>query len=732
MRRGPAMIAAFALAGWLYGGAEAAFVAPAGSRAATVFAGAVLGSLPAMMLGLVAWVVAGLFTKLPGSRAVVAWYERTSTADPEADREPVIGFTAYVLGGLAIIGASAAVSPIAYRALFDLQVEALAVQMSAVFAALQVIGALLAIPIVAIALRPLLRRLDRRWRLPLPRPAWARVLLFLTVPMLLAIQPLLNLYGSMLAWIRDLLLLAMVLTLGTTAYLAIARLRVRSADHVRMGVVVVAVIALVAVAASPGVASARAAAEGAMVASLGARIGRAVSDVDRDGSSSLFAGGDCAAFDAARGPAMYEIPGNGVDEDCDGRDGDPVAVKPAALAPFSDALQPDQVRRYNVVWVIMETVRADHVSAYGYPKPTMPYFEELAKESFLFERAYAQSSATVLSIPSMLAGVHPAAVEWTTNQLQPQIVDSEILIAERFKARGYRTAAVVENYVQSSFPGMQQGFDVVLVGEPDRKRKFNRPRRNLYANAEAASWLAQIQPDESFFLLQYYVDPHGPYTRHPDIDNSRFSKDKKGSYDSELAWTDQALRAFIEGLRARRALWDNTIVVVTADHGEEFYEHGTHSHATSCYRESVGVPLLVRVPGFEGRRIAAPVALVDIVPTLLELTGAREDLDRLSGQSLLAPALNEQQTNETRAIFCSIASITDKYGTFFRRSVRIGKYALVGDITRSKFELFDMDADPGEKVDIADQHAQRVESMKGLLDASLTGNLRDHTRMRKP
>jgi arylsulfatase A-like enzyme len=126
------------------------------------------------------------------------------------------------------------------------------------------------------------------------------------------------------------------------------------------------------------------------------------------------------------------------------------------------------------------------------------------------------------------------------------------------------------------------------------------------------------------------------------------------------------------------------------------------------------------------------VALVDIVPTLLELLGKPTDLDRLNGQSLLVPALTPERADPSRPIFCSIASITDKYGTFLRRAVRQGNYALLHDHTLGRYEFFDMVADPREQNDIVGQteHAARIESMKALLTSSLTGNLRDHKTMK--
>jgi arylsulfatase A-like enzyme len=234
-------------------------------------------------------------------------------------------------------------------------------------------------------------------------------------------------------------------------------------------------------------------------------------------------------------------------------------------------------------------------------------------------------------------------------------------------------------------------------------------------------------------MAVYLVDSHGPYTRHPDIDSSPFARSTLGNYDAELAWTDETIRGIVEVVRSRRMIWDNTIVIVTADHGEEFNEHGGNSHARTCHDEVTHVPLLVRIPGVEPQRIDTRVALVDVVPTLLELTGNKTSLESLSGQSLLIPVLARDRLTPNRPIFCAMASVSDKKGTFFRRSVRQDHWSLHQDVRDGAIKLFDIQSDRSEQNDLADEaeHRPVVERMTALLAASLTGNLRDHEQMAK-
>jgi len=729
-RREVHLVFAFVIAGWLYGALEGAVLKSNQPRVPLALLSAALASVFTLSIGVLAWLARLAIRRVPAfARLEQRVRERAGRAD-EGARERRTKLFGMGLAALLIVAAGTLASTLVLAQLFALQELELGRQLAVIMVGGMLVSALVAVPLLGGLFATALRALDRRRRLPLP--TWAFALFFVTLPVFAGIYPVIARYAALLGPVRDLLTVMMVVALGIQVALVLALVPARAARPVNA---VLGVLTLVAIGVAAALPASRAAlllaAEKSPSVSLGARTSRFVTDFDRDGVSSLFGGRDCAPFDESRSPLRSEVPGNGVDEDCNGSDN---VVSWGALGEhptFSDALPPKQVKPYNVLWIVMETVRADHVSALGYDRPTMPYMARLAKESLLFTRAYSQATATHLSIPSMLSGLDPGVAVWNTDKLFPQLPDQPPSLAERLKDQKYRTGLVVDNYTKQSFTRMQRGFDSLLSCEPDHKTDNNRPRRNLLTTARAADFIGQSDA-RPFFFVAYYPDQHAPYTRHRDVDSSKFEKGDIGDYDTELNFMDQQLHALTELVRARPSLWNNTIIIVTADHGEEFGEHGGTQHAKTCFNEVVHVPLLMRVPGIPPQRIDTRVALIDIVPTILELLGARDDTDDLTGQSLLLPALRPDSVDKNRPIFCNAASVTDKHGTFFRRAVRTENFTLIEDVNAQVLSLFDTRSDPGEQRDLSSDPAHKadVEHLRSILETSMTGNLNDHTRMK--
>lgn len=578
--------------------------------------------------------------------------------------------------------------------------------------------------------RPL-RWIDRRVGLPFPRRAPLRLALYVALPLGLATALLLRAHAEGLkVFALGLgLVLFFVAEVAVYALWSLLPLRLRARAGARVGA------ALAGLVVAAGLVLALAGGDRSFYDAVGQQPGsgvmlkqlRKLSDFDRDGTSGWLAGGDCAPFDRSRGPQAAEVAGNGADEDCDGVDAEPVVLGEAPrLERYHGRLEPAQIRNYNVLWIVVDAVRADHVSALGYEKRTTPYLEHLAKESLVFRQAYSQSSATMLSIPSMLSGRHVGAVTWQKAHKRLQVDPSIETAAERLKRAGYRTGFVVDGYIKDNLPGMLQGFEYVKSTWLDGKVRPWNDRSGAMASAYALEFLERepnpAKRKKPFFLAVYMADPHFTYVEHPEVPS--FGRGEEARYDNEIAYADRYIGFLIEYLRAKPPLLEDTIIVITSDHGEEFKEHGGSQHGRTCHEEVTHVPLFVRIPGVPAAEIDARVGLNDILPTLAELLGLGIPEEEFDGQSLLIPALAPQRAPADRPVYCTVLSQKASQGNFLRHSIRAGNDVLLQDVFENRFELYDHAADPGDTKPREDPAAQQVrEHLAGVLKQSMTGNI---------
>ncbi|HET9765353.1 MAG TPA: sulfatase, partial [Thermoanaerobaculia bacterium] len=334
-----------------------------------------------------------------------------------------------------------------------------------------------------------------------------------------------------------------------------------------------------------------------------------------------------------------------------------------ALLAFSCRL-PIQRGRWNVIVVVVDTLRADHLGAYGYKRPTSPNFDALAAESYLFTGARAQASCTFPSVNSLLTSRYPARFLGQPNGALgiPAGMPS---IAEVLAARGWSTGAVSASPVVRRSPtrfnpgaGFDRGFE-----------RFDEEclwRGAACVTNRGLATAARLR--EPFLLYLHYLDPHGPYDPPqpfrkqfrigralqpwvlrgdptplaraleggPRLDwGPREIRFLQGLYDGEIAFFDSQLGRLVEQLRQRRLL-ERTILVVVSDHGESFLEHGSVRHCGNVYDSEVRTPLLVRLPRQRhGERLAGAVENLDVVPTLVDLLGLPAEGQGFEGRSLL-------------------------------------------------------------------------------------------------
>lgn len=310
--------------------------------------------------------------------------------------------------------------------------------------------------------------------------------------------------------------------------------------------------------------------------------------------------------------------------------------------------------------VSIDTLRRDHVSAYGHARPTTPGIDRLAREGALFERAVSSSNWTLPAHMSLLTGLSPGRhrVEDERDRL-PQELRS---LAESFRDAGYATAGFASHVYLDARYGFARGFD---------RFELDPERRAAEVSERAVAWLER-HADGPFFLFLHYFDPHWDYDppepfrrrfgsppreagllsrlyryQDPELDfPPQLLRDATALYDAEIAYTDAALSRVLDRLRERRRL-DDTVVAVLSDHGEEFGEHRGFGHGSHLHGELSSIPLVLRFPPriAAGTRRADLVGLVDLPATLLALAGRTpEDQFRREGRALFEVAPDAERS----------------------------------------------------------------------------------------
>lgn len=377
--------------------------------------------------------------------------------------------------------------------------------------------------------------------------------------------------------------------------------------------------------------------------------------------------------------------------------------------------RPAAERRPNVLLVVIDAMRGDRLGASGYRRPTTPGLDRLAQEGVSFPHAFSNASWTKPAMATLFTSLYPSSHFAIRAANEPLAGDRGIALgddlqtmAELYSAGGYRTGAFLVQPHLTSQLGFGQGFETF-----QRLRGKSAARQNELLR----EWIAQPDP-RPFFAWLHYLDVHWPYDRRPGHDLTAFGstvvdpepprtqldslenwKDRFLSpanlaglvsrYDLGVAFVDEQLRDLVRGLESQGLLAD-TVVVVTADHGEGFLEHGELGHGFTPYDEQIRVPLIFRLPERFGAKTGSRetvVSLVDLLPTLLDLSGLPLPGD-LQGTSFRGVLAGREEPD--RLVFTQ---------TEFGRSVRSATHKLVA-IDSSHLELYDLRSDPEEHHDL--------------------------------
>ena len=346
----------------------------------------------------------------------------------------------------------------------------------------------------------------------------------------------------------------------------------------------------------------------------------------------------------------------------------------------------------DVVLVSIDALRADHVGAYGYARPTTPHLDALAREGTVFRHAYCPTPHTSYSVTSMMTGKY----------MRPLLAlglgaDSETLASD-LRRYGYRTAAFYPPAVFFIDAPKFETFERRALDFEYRKVEFADP---ALREAQLREYLQTTNNDKPLFVWVHFFEPHEPYVQHPE---HHFGDTDLDAYDSEIATADDGVGRVVAAVRARRP---GAVVIVTADHGEEFGDHGGRYHGTSVYEEQVRVPLVVVGPGVRaGASVDEPVQTIDLVPTVLSALGIPRPA-RVRGRDV-GPLLAKDAPGDAGFAFAE----TDESSLLAKRSLR-----LVCQKQIDACALFDVAADPGERHDVSREHAADVASMRGELEA---------------
>ncbi|MDA8018989.1 MAG: sulfatase-like hydrolase/transferase [Thermoanaerobaculia bacterium] len=376
----------------------------------------------------------------------------------------------------------------------------------------------------------------------------------------------------------------------------------------------------------------------------------------------------------------------------------------------------------NLVVVTFDTTRADRFGCYGRENAGTPNVDALAAQGFLFEHAVSAAPITMPAHATIFTGRYPVAHGVRDNGLF-RLPDGETTLAERLRDRGYATSAAVGSFPLTREFGIDQGFDVfddhITINVEDMWGRRTEPKRGVYFDERTSAqvndailpWLRD-NADRPFFAWLHYWDPHQPLIPPPPF-NQLYLHDL---YQGEIAFADHNLGAVLRVLE-EEGVYDRTLVVVVADHGEGLGEHQEESHSMLAYDTTLRVPMILRVPGLEGgHRLSNRVGTVDLLPTLMDLLDLEFDPE-VQGRSLAGWIRSPSETLAARMPhYAETLSPRLSHGWGELRALYEGSWKYIHG---PRPELYDLASDPDELTNVIDEHSDEVVLLRRRLEAFL-------------
>jgi arylsulfatase A-like enzyme len=398
---------------------------------------------------------------------------------------------------------------------------------------------------------------------------------------------------------------------------------------------------------------------------------------------------------------------------------------------------PPLTNKPNILVILIDTLRTDRMSVYGYSRQTTPHLEQLAADGVLFTQAISQASWTKPAVASLFTGMYPrqhgiASSDWgrtdAAGQTRVDTLSPKVqTIAEILSNAGYRTAAIGENNHLTPKTGFDQGFDYFrMTLDPDEYWTRAPETNQLFLR-----WLKRLG-DDSFFAYLHYIDVHWPYRTPPpysgmyasepsEVDYNRHGfvpahndeppaefdpvvlQHMLDTYDEGIRFIDDKVGEIIEDLK-QRGVYDQTLIVVTSDHGEEFREHGKLAHGQSLFDEIVRVPLIIKLPDSDGDKnaqvVTTQVELIDIMPTILHSIGLSAP-EGLFGRHVFSTNLDPEP-----AAFSELDN---------RIAMRTSEHKYIYDFDSGTELLYDLISDPAEQENLAAVRPELAEELRGRL-----------------